>query len=179
MFTGCCYKATSAHCASVCRYQTACERYLQCLTTLIPVWVSHTAISGLCACSLCPSFTVVWRHSWLMAVNSTSVKASKCGQLKSRSARKDGWLLLVQRRLSILFSRSHFSFLMQRLELRVWQATSPQGPLLSLLRRTHTHTHLHLFVKVTAYLFFKEYVNISTYVILFNGSLLHGGRQCI
>lgn len=89
--------------------------YRVCVKTLIPVcvcvYVSHN--HPWCVCwGLCPSFTVVWGHSWLMAVNSTSVKASECGQLKSCSAPKDGWPLLVQRG-ELLFNSSHFSFLMQ------------------------------------------------------------------
>ena len=105
--------------------------------------VSHTTITGVCACSLCHSFTVVWGHSWLMAVNGTSVKASECGQLKSRATKKDGWLLLVQSG-GLLFNTSHFLFLGNASSWK-WSLTGhfTSRAAAQLTEDTHTHTHTH------------------------------------
>lgn len=98
---------TTTHCA----FQAAGEGYRQCLSTLILVCicvcVSHHHGRFVCLELLSPLHSCA---RTLMVVDSTSVKASKCGQLKSHSARKDGWMLLVQKR-GLLFSSSHFLFL--------------------------------------------------------------------
>lgn len=99
--------------------KSACGRH--CLITLLFVWECHTSSAGLlCACSLCTSFTVVWGHLWLILFNGTSVKVSKCRQLKSHYSRKDGWLMLIKRldwRASI--QQLPLSFLMQCVELKI------------------------------------------------------------
>lgn len=74
--------------------------------------VSQTAITGLCARSLLSLLHSCVRT--LIAVNSTGVKASDCGQLKSHSARKDGWMLQGEGRAFI--QHLALSFLTRGLE---------------------------------------------------------------
>lgn len=123
---------------------------LPCLITLIPVCVcvcvcvSHTTIAGVCARSLCFSFTVVWGHSWLMAVNGTSVKASEMWTIKEPCRQKRRMTAVGAERRAFI-QHLTLSFLRQCLQLKVefnWPLHL-KGHCSAYWRHPHTHTRTH------------------------------------
>lgn len=119
--------------------------------------VSQTTITGLCARSLLSLLHSCVRT--LIAVNSTGVKASDCGQLKSHSAGEDGWMLRGERRQAFYSTpRTLFSYARLGAPKRCQRATSPQGPVLSLVK---TCVHFAKFCVV----YFKEYTGRRQWVL--------------
>lgn len=53
-----------AHCVSLCAVNRRLVNDIYCVCNYFAyACVFHTTMTGLCACVLCPSFTVVWGHS--------------------------------------------------------------------------------------------------------------------
>lgn len=106
-----------------------------------------------------PSFTVVWGHSRLMAANSTSVKASKCGQLKSRSATKRR-MTAAGPEESAFIQWLALSFLMQCLQVKAEfkRPLQLKGCYWAHWKHTHTHKYTCVYAKIRTHSHFQIFL---------------------